>query len=365
MYNQIDTPSLIVDKGVLLNNIKKMGQLAKEHKVKLRPHIKAHKCSEIAKIQLHYGAVGVTVAKLEEARIMFDGGVNDILLANQLVSDVKLEKLFALKKQGALIKCLVDNLEQVKLLSSYSLKYDIPTEIYVEVDTGLKRTGLLPQDTVGFVREIMGKEGIIFSGILTHAGHVYGADKDNVPQIGQLEGTVMAEIAKELKNIDVSGFEVSVGSTPTVKYSAANNLVTEIRPGNYVFNDAIQVALGTAEIKNCSLKVLATVISKPAPDRLIIDAGSKTLALDKGAHGAASVKGFGIIENYPNLLLDRLSEEHGIVTVAPGNIPRLGEELYIIPNHACTVVNLADKLLVLENGKINESWTIDARGKNK
>jgi len=363
--NALDTPCLVIDKNILEKNIMAMAELAKKAHVNLRPHIKAHKCSEIAKMQIDYGANGITVAKLSEAEAMFAAGIKDILIAYQLVTSEKLNKLAALISKGAKIACLVDDLGQAQLLNNLGEKVNIKIAVYVEVDSGLKRTGLEPEKVVDFIKQILKLPYLKFKGILTHAGQVYGVNKNKVQAIGNSEGKIMEQIAIELKLNYLHDFVVSVGSTPTVKYSAFNPQVTEIRPGNYVFYDAIQVGLGVVDIHQCSLKVLTTVISKPSPERIVVDAGSKTLALDRGAHGTELVQGFGIFLNYPNLVLERLSEEHGVVKVNKGKIPEIGEKLYIIPNHACPVVNLADELIISENDIVRAKWPVDARGKNK
>jgi len=362
----IDTPALILDKIILLENIQGMSELAKKAGVKLRPHIKAHKCSEISALQIAYGALGITVAKVGEAEVMFRAGIKDILIAYQLINAEKINRVISLIKKGAGIICLLDNLFQAKELNNAAKENNLIVDIYVEVDSGLKRTGLEPEDVLSFVQKLKSFSGLRFKGILTHAGQVYGALKEDVPTIGHQEGKIMEKAAESLENAGFKDFEVSVGATPTVKYSAYNSKVTEIRPGNYVFNDAIQIGLGTAEVDMCSLKVLTTVISKPALNRIVIDAGSKTLALDKGAHGTELVAGFGMIIGYPNLILERLSEEHGVIKVTgAGKVPAIGEKILIIPNHACPVANLAEELILVEYGKENESWVIDARGKNK
>jgi len=364
----IDTPALILDKSILMKNIKSMALMAEKAGVTLRPHIKAHKCKEIAALQIKNNALGITVAKVSEAEVMFDAGIDDILIAYQLINPEKIQKVFNLIKKGAKITCLLDDFAQAKELNTAAVNNNLEVNIYVEVDSGLGRTGLAPKDIVDFLKGLQSYTALKFTGILTHAGQVYGATLAQVPGIGLEEGLVMEKVANEIVKAGFKDFKVSVGSTPTVKYSAYNPKVTEIRPGNYVFNDAIQVGLGIASIKDCSLKVVSTVISKPAPDRIIIDAGSKTLALDKGAHGTEVVKGFGIILGYPGLVLERLSEEHGIIKVEDkAMVPELGEKILIIPNHACPVVNLADEIIVVEdeNMEFVDIWPVDARGKNK
>ncbi len=197
---------------------------------------------------------------------------------------------------------------------------------------------------------------------MTHAGHAYGAKSNKELQdIGQSEGKILVEYAHKLKNY---GFEmkiISVGSTPTAKYCSKINGVTELRVGNYIFNDLTQVSLGVANINHCALSVLATMISKPSARRVIIDAGSKALALDQGAHGNTRLSGYGhIIETGDTIT--RLSEEHGIIDNPRGKY-NIGDSIRIIPNHACTVMNLFDFAYLVDGEKVIRKYKIAARGK--
>ncbi|MFZ5753602.1 MAG: alanine racemase [Bacillota bacterium] len=357
------TPYLSVNLEILENNIQTMARRAKEKGVKLRPHIKAHKMPQIALRQIQAGAVGVTVATLGEAEVMIEAGIKDILVAYQMVGKEKILRLLDLA-QKARISVAVDNKKNAAELNEWAGTRNILLPVMIEIDTGLHRCGLLPgPDVVDFVKELQQLPHLEAVGLMTHAGHAYGSSPERIPDIGLEEGRQMAELAKLLEHNGIKELEVSVGSTPTALYNLQVPGVTEIRPGNYVFYDAIQVGLGVAKAEQCALQVVSMVISRPAKDRLVIDAGSKTFALDKGAHGMSVVQGFGIILGYPHLLLERLSEEHGIIKVTgEGPLPELGEKLCIIPNHACTAINLANEVIVMKNGSVYDKWPVAARG---
>ena len=364
----LDTPALIIDLDKLELNIRDMANFANQHGLKLRPHIKSHKIPEIARLQMREGAVGVTVAKLGEAEVMAQAGIEDILIANQITSSAKIARLLDLAER---IKVLVavDNLEGATLLSQAAQGRNMHLGVMVEVDSGLRRCGVPPgEQVVELVREMLELPGLVYQGIFTHAGHVYAQENwQQVIEVGRQEGEQMLEVARLLAEAGLEPGEVSVGSTPTAKVSGQVAGISEIRPGNYVFNDAIQVALGVVGLERCALTVLSTVISTPAADRVVLDAGSKTLALDKGAHGASLVKGYGLImddqgQARSGLTIERLSEEHGVVTVT-GTRPLLNTRFRIIPNHACTVINLFDQVYGVRGEVVETSWKVAARGK--
>ncbi|MDW7674256.1 MAG: alanine racemase [Bacillota bacterium] len=360
----IQTPAVVVDLEKLEKNIYKMQQFADKHNIKLRPHIKAHKTLEIAKMQLDAGAKGITVAKLGEAEEMAEAA-EDILVAYQLVGASKIQRLLSLNKIK-FITVAVDHLSQATALNSLAQEASQMVSIYLEVDTGLNRCGL-PRgaDVVQLAKGIRGLSNLRLKGIFTHAGHVYAAKKEDVPAIGQFEGEELVRVAKDLAKAGIIIEEVSVGSTPTAFYAGQVTGVTEIRPGNYVFNDAIQLGLGVCQEEDCALSVKTTVISTPSSDRCVIDAGSKVFGLDQGAHGAATVKGFGLVKGWPQLVISRLSEEHGVITVDTklGPSPSIGEVLEVIPNHACQVINLADYVYVVKENNPIFCWKVAARGK--
>lgn len=352
----METPYVYIDLKKLQKNIDAMAALAAKNGVKLRPHVKAHKLPQIARLQMEAGASGVTVAKLGEAEVMFANGITDILVAYPLVGEEKLARARKLIRQGCKLSLMVDSLGGAQQISQLALPGG--TDVLVKVDSGLKRCGLTPGPQLeDFVLKLRQLPGLNLRGIMTHAGHVYACtDASAVPAIGRAEGELMAAAATALRKLGVSIPEVSIGATPTVFWGAQVKGVTEIRPGNYVFYDAVQVALGIVKPERCSLTVIATVISRPAAERAIIDAGAKVLALDQGAHGSAALQGFGQLDN-PNWRLTRLSEEHGVIEGTA--LPALGSQVRIIPNHACPVINLTDTVWT----SAGYSWPVAARGK--
>lgn len=351
----LDTPYVYIDYEKLKTNITGMAAFASRLGIKLRPHIKAHKMPEIAHMQMAAGAAGITVAKLGEAEVMFSAGIKDILIAYPLIGEAKMQRVRRLLAQGCNLSLLVDSEAGARMLADLAIPGGI--DLLVKVDCGLERCGLLPgQGLEEFVRWLVGLKNVNFKGLLTHGGHAYACSNyAQVQAVGRREGELMVEAAASLRKKGIAVEQVSIGSTPTARSGGSVAGVTEIRPGNYVFNDATQIALGVAGEECCSLKVRSTVVSRPAPNRAVIDAGAKVLALDQGAHGGGVVSGFGLLEN-PAWTLTRLSEEHGIIEGS--SLPEIGRELDIIPNHACPVINLATTVQV----STGEIWKVAARG---
>jgi D-serine deaminase-like pyridoxal phosphate-dependent protein len=362
LHKQADTPALIVAQDKLNKNINKMQDLADRAGVKLRPHLKTHKSAWIAKRQLSAGAQGVTVAKLSEAERMADLGITDIMIANQITHPQKMGRLFDLNNKIKLIVG-IDHPDQIPILDSTFRQTNKKLPVSIEIDSGLHRCGVqVDESLIKLAEEILNCDFLELVGIFTHAGQVYSArSRAEVKSIGTGEGKIMEEAVNLLQQKNIQARIVSVGSTPTAPYSAFNPVVNEIRPGNYVFFDSIQCSLFSCSPEDCALFVLATVISQPANDRIVIDAGSKALNLDRGAHATSLVKGFGRILNVNGEIV-RLSEEHGVIKLHHPEKIKIGTPLLIIPNHACAVVNLYDFYhLIDDTGEINRIQ-IDSRG---
>lgn len=375
------TPQVVIHKQKLIENIKDMGKFAESKQISIRPHFKTHKTEEIVQLQLQHGAIGVTVAKVSEAECLcatptfqqayHNGQHPSILIAFPLVSEAHFWRVKRLMDQGFRIMLMIDHLEQAKRLHHFAKDHRINFSLFIKVNSGLNRCGIEPQHhlLIHFIQELQQYNHLKLEGIMTHAGHAYGAQSPTeVQAIGTYEGEVMVALAKEVEKQLKLQLQVSVGSTPTVKHSGAIAGVHEIRPGNYCFYDRTQVVLGSASWENCALRVVTQVVSQPAPNRWIIDAGAKTLALDLGAHGSTSMKGYGYIVGYPELTITRLSEEHGIVEGHRAMSLQIGDILEIIPNHACPVVNLASQLQVLDGDNHTDnrldSWSVSGRGHN-
>lgn len=361
---ELDTPAVLLHRGRLQKNIEEMAQFAQVNGLALRPHIKTHKMVEIAHMQLGAGAIGITTAKLGEAEVMAAHGVRNILIAYPILGEEKLSRLAHLQTVAE-VTTVIDGVAQAEALSRYALAHGLQFQVLIEVDTGLKRCGVLPgRDTLSLFRQVSGLPGVEVVGIMTHAGHAYGAaTPEEVVKIARQEGLDIVETAKLLRSEDLTVHQVSVGATPTVRHSGRVTGVTEIRPGNYVFNDLTQIRLGVATEEQCSLRVAARIVSHPAKDRFVMDAGAKTLALDQGAHGTKGVAGFGQVIGHPELTITRLSEEHGVIQITGPTGLRVGDIIEIIPNHSCPVVNLADHVIVVDDDGKKEVWKVAARGR--
>jgi D-serine deaminase-like pyridoxal phosphate-dependent protein len=358
--DQLDTPSVLVDLDVVERNVRRMAELARSFGVALRPHCKTHKTLEIARMQREAGASGLTVAKLDEAEVYLDDGHDDVFVANEVVGPAKWARLAAMQRRGR-VAVGVDDFAVAEAMAAVARREGVTIPVLVEVDCGLKRAGLAPGEAAAALGERIARlAGLELRGIFTHAGHAYGADDPiKVGPIALAEAAAVVETAELLRTRGVECPVVSVGSTPTVRISGAVDGVTEIRPGCYVFNDRMQVALGSAEPSDCALTVLASVISTPSADRAVVDAGSKTFALDRGAHGMDKLRGFGE-DVSRGLVLERLSEEHGVLGQS-GEL-KAGERLRFVPNHACTVANLARNLVGLRSGEPTEQLPVVVAG---
>lgn len=357
-----DTPALIVDLDVMEANIRRMQAVADKAKVKLRPHTKTHKSAHVARLQVEAGACGITVAKLGEAEVMADGGLDDILIAYPLVGSPKMERLAALLNRGVTVSCSTDDPGVAKGLSDVGEALGRRIPVYVEVDTGLGRLGRRPgEETVDLVLQIHRLPGIEVIGFLSHAGLAYlGNTNEDVRQAVIRDCADMYQTAQRLRARGVDIREISVGHTAGARFVGEMEGVTEMRPGIYAMNDRFAMRTGAATEAECALSVVATVVSRPAPDRAVIDAGSKTMALDRHPDGL-----FGLVRGRPELELHMLNEEHGVLRVPPEADLRVGEVLTIIPNHSCPVFNLSDEIIGVRKGKIEQIIPIEGRGKNR
>jgi len=243
----------------------------------------------------------------------------------------------------------------------------------VKVDVGYHRCGIDPgvAFAVPFLTQVAALPGLRFRGLLSHAGQSYDVTSaDQLTAVAKGEAELLRTLATEARRAGVAVDEISVGSTATATLSAAEPDITELRPGNYVYYDRSQVAIGSASLDDCALSVMATVVSKPASDRIVLDCGSKTLTSDTG-RGMVRPKGYGAV--FPSLdavkpddslIINRLSEEHGVVEVQAGVTPvEPGDRVRVLPNHSCVVSNLVDQVCLVEGDEVVEQIPIEARGK--
>jgi D-serine deaminase-like pyridoxal phosphate-dependent protein len=358
--DQLDTPALIIDLAIMERNLKTMQELLDGAGIKLRPHTKTHKMADIAQLQLEYGAKGITVAKLGEAEAMAEAGILDIFIATEIVGKQKMARLRSLAGK-AKIRVAVDSIYHVEQLADF-FKEQVPVEIMIEVDTGMHRCGIKPEEAVQLAGEIVSRfPQMKVAGIFAHEGHTYdAADKEQMRQIALDTQKDIIETGKQIKEKWGIECEISVGCSLGQLVGEFLPGITEARPGTYVFYDAgHSYYLGTTD--NCAVTILATIISKPGEDRVVADAGSKSMTIDQRSSGVLKTKGFGLIKNFPDLLIKKLSDEHAVIT--PGNSLKIGDRIEIIPNHVCPTVNLYNTAYGVKNGKIEKILTITARGR--
>jgi D-serine deaminase-like pyridoxal phosphate-dependent protein len=364
----IDTPALLIDIERLRANVCGMAAAAREGGVALRPHAKTHKMVEVAALQLEAGAAGLTVAKLGEAEVFVDGGCDDILIAYPLIGDTKLERLAALARR-ARVAVALDSVEVARAIAEAGAH----VAVRIEVDTGQHRAGVVPGDVAALAREVAAL-GLRVQGVMTHEGHAYAAQdlaaatREAAALMREAAAAVAAGVAAAEAGVTAavaagdSGDApvVSLGSTPTARFAAREPGVTEIRPGTYVFQDRTQIAHGAATERDLAAFVLATVVSRPAPDRAVVDAGTKVLSSDRLNAPGAPVD-FGAVHEtgWP---LVRASEEHGVVAVPLHAHLPIGTQVRIVPNHVCPVVNLFDEAVIVDGDEIADRWRVAARG---
>ncbi len=364
------TPSVLVDQQKLERNIDQMQAAADASRVRLRPHAKTHKSVDIAHIQIARGAVGICCAKLGEAEVFADAGIEDIRLPYP-INPANSARVLALLDRARL-SFIVDHLDVAREWSRILSGAGRTADVLVKVDVGFHRCGIDPesQGAAGFVTRVSELPGLNLRGLLSHAGHAYGAtSKAEIEGIAAAEARQLIALRDQVGNA-VPIEEISVGATPTAMFSLREDGITEVRPGNYVYYDRTQVALGAASWDDCALTVLARVVGRPAADRLILDAGSKTLTTD-GARGAGDMSGHGVVfesldsaKPDSNLLIERLSEEHATVRIRNGESSlEPGDLVRIVPNHSCVVSNLVDSVWLVSGGQALDQIDVSARGR--
>ncbi len=383
ILSDLATPCLLVEQHRLDANLRRMQARADAHGVALRPHLKAHKSAAIARRQRDLGARGVAVAKTGEAEVFADAGFGDIRLAYCVVGAAKWARLHRLMEAGTRISFCVDTVAGARLAASFFAERGAEAEVLVEVDTGHGRCGVAwdSPHAAALARAVRDLPGLRLAGLLTHGGQSYFGPTEGETPAEALVRTMSEERDRLLSlaarlhaagTLDAAA-ELSAGSTPTV--SVFENAergpfrITEIRPGNYAFHDAEQVALGSATLADCALTVYATVVSKQPDERggsrLFLDAGKKVFTSDTGW----GTRGFGVLLYNPERMvalphadLFALSEEHGWVRVPGAATLDVGDRVRVVPNHACVAVATQEDLVVVDGEEVVERWAVDARG---
>jgi D-serine deaminase-like pyridoxal phosphate-dependent protein len=348
----LDTPTLLLDRAASDRNLARMAQFFADRKSKLRPHFKNHKCVTLAKRQLAAGnAVGITCAKLGEAEILAAHGVTNLLIANQVVGAVKVRRLAELARK-ARVAVAVDHINQVESISQAAVAAGSTVHLLVEVDIGMGRCGLPPgESVVTLAKQIEKFPGVKLDGIQAYEGHLVNVIDRDQRRVQSRAAMQMAVDTRRL--LEKSGIPVaclSGCSSATYDSTGAMEGVDEIQAGTYATMDRQYYRL--APEFEIAMSLLVRVISRPTADKAVLDVGVK------GAGGEFGVPG---IKDYPDVVVPFfLAEEHVVVNNSPNW--SIGQPLHLIPSHACTTCNLHREFVVHEDGRVVDVWPIEASG---
>lgn len=353
----LDTPALIVDLDIMERNLRRVADYCARHRLRLRPHTKTHKSPLLARRQLALGAAGLTVAKVGEAEVMLGAAVPDLLVAFPVIGEPKLRRLAEVARLTQVTVAL-DSLVAARQLSEAAAKASVRFGVLVEIDAGLGRTGVAPEEALDLARTIAVLPGIDWRGIAFYPGHIQ--DEHDEVKIAELSRRI-AGLRDDLARAGLAPEIVSGGSTPLLFRSHEIEGLNEIRPGTYIFNDINTVASGACALDDCAASILVTVVSRTGGERMIVDGGSKTFSSDRLTSGET---GFGRLMDAPGAAFRRLNEEHGFVDLARAERSfEIGEKTRIIPNHICVAVNLHECVYGIRGERVEEIWKVEGRGK--
>jgi D-serine deaminase-like pyridoxal phosphate-dependent protein len=360
MVPDLPTPAILIDGRAVRRNVERMARYAKGHNLRLRPHTKTHKSTLLAQMQLEHGAAGLTVAKAGEAEVMAEVA-EDLLVAYPAVDAHRCATLARLARTRT-VRVAVDSSFAADALSAAAAAAGSTIGILVDLDVGLHRTGVQTPDDALALAQYAGRSiHLRLDGLFFYPGHVGGPSAAQKEKLADVDARV-AEVLSLWKRHGLEAKIVSGGSTPTAYQSHLVSHTTEMRPGTYVFHDMNGVHGGYATVKECAARIVATVVSTAVPGQFVVDAGSKTLTMDRC--GAAPDSGHGYVVEYPEARIAKLTEEHGQVdAVHCGRRPTVGERVTIIPNHICPCVNLQDRVWWQDEGEAPRPVPVDARGR--
>jgi D-serine deaminase-like pyridoxal phosphate-dependent protein len=349
LASDLETPAVTIHVDIMEDNIRRVQAHLARHGIGNRPHIKTHKIPAIGKMQMAAGAMGITCQKLGEVEVFVDAGVaDDILLTYNILGRAKTDRLMALIRRAPGITVALDNEVVARELSEAGVRHGLDVRFLVECDTGFGRTGVqTPEAAVELARLADRLPKMQFRGLMTFPNR---------------EPTTREFFERALALFAAAGIPVPVvsgGGTPTIFTAQNIPMLTEHRAGTCVFNDAMVVSSGTATWDNCAMRVRATVVSRPADGRAILDAGTKVLTSDQ-----YGMKGYGHVMEYPEAVVANLSEEHGVVDLsACAERPKVGDVVHVVPNHCCVVSNMVDELYGVRGGALEVVWPVAARGR--
>ena len=349
IIKEYGTPCAVIDLDIVERNIQRAQKLCDENGLDNRPHIKTHKSPILAQMQIKAGAKGVTCQKIGEAEVMAETGINDIIIATNVLGAARSGRLSALLKTTSLKAC-ADNLITLKAYSAAAEVVGRSLEVMIECDTGQKRAGVeTPEEAIILAKIIRDDPNLKFAGLLFYP---------------PLEGWVWTQVFFDkvklgLASLGMHAKIVSTGGTPNFAHIGEFKGATEHRAGTCIFNDRMMIKAGFASLNECGFHVHASVVSRAGPTRGILDSGSKTLTSDR-----FGLTGYGHILEYPEAIISKFAEEHGFLDLTRCNEkPNVGDVVRIIPNHVCVCVNMFDEMIAIRGREIVDLIPISARGK--
>lgn len=362
----LPTPSFLVDLPTVERNTIRMREKAERSGVQLRPHVKTHKTIEGARYQLGAASGPITVSTMAEAEFFADAGFRDITYAVPVAPD-KFERAQALAARVDHLALLVEGEDSFRALENFALSRSARFELFLKIDCGYHRAGVDPrsEETMRLVKRIAGSDAALFRGLLTHAGHSYHArNREEILAIAREETESVAELAGRMSQSGMAPVITSVGSTPTMSVADLIEGVDEIRPGNYIFFDAFQSAIGSCTLADCAVSVLTSVIGgSDSQHKLLVDAGALALSKDRGADHLSPDCGYGLVTDLElrplPFRITALSQEHGILAAPPEVDLRdfgVGTRLRIVPNHSCLTAAMFGVYYVLREGQVVGEW---------
>lgn len=346
LIHDLDTPAVVCDLDKVERNIRDMAARCREIDIPLRSHTKSHKLPEIAKMQMQSGVVGICCQKLGEAEMMVAGGIEDILIPYNIVGAIKVDRLLRLARRAA-ISVAVDSLDTAQGIAEGAKRYGGTVRTLIELDTGAKRCGVqTPQAAQQLARQIVELPGIDFQGVMT-----YPSRPDIKPFLDETRALIEAD--------GIAVHVVSAGGTGAEQISKELGC-TETRAGSYVWEGLTRIK-GRDDLSDerCPLRIITTVVSTPAPGRIIIDGGMKTFC-------SYPPTPYGFCVEHPEIFIYGMSVEHGHVDSSQSShVFKVGERLSWIPLHQEMALNLHDELVGYRGEQVEVVWPVWGRGKVK
>ena len=363
----LDTPCLVLDLDILEENLGKMQASAKAAGKSLRPHAKSHKCSILAKKQLAAGAIGICAAKVSEAEVLINAGVDGVLVTGAVAVDHKVDRLVGLLRKSPSLMAVIDHPRNVELLERQLAKHDLNMDVLVDLDVGLQRTGVIPDRALELADLVLASDHIRLKGIQAYAGHVQHIHHYEERRKASIECLkAAAAVFQQLQAIDATCTIFSATGTGTCDIDLSVSELTELQVGSYILMDAEYMAIesaehtGLADYFRPALTLLTTVVSASHNTHVTVDAGLKSLYRDGALPIVATAE-------HAALRYDWFGDEYGRLSTKEKavNLPQLGAVLELVVSHCDPTVNQFESYHIIRNGTVEDVWPIDLRGKSQ